>query len=1326
MTPMRFRTTGLLIVAAAIQLFTGLTMYAFPRSFEASTFEWVRPHLAFLSAGLMASGTILLLLARYRLTPWAGRLLATLSATPMILLALSATQADMVGVSVIWYTLATAVLITPWLPVGPSGRLRLGMLTLATTELILGLLMLLMPQAFPSPMFRPLHPWVPLVGAMGLAGALCLPFLAVQGKGIRQILLALVGLVFPSALVWSALQVGHWHAALTWGVWLVTLFGVLWNALTPSLTGEHAEQSVPAPDSPVQVERMLELWSWLLVLVVLAIAMIGQTESVVDPTTIRIFAAAISGYNALMHFLLPHVGRTDRRVLAHLTFLSLAFGFLLTDPGHWAFVLAAMMVIPPFLATRVRGEIVGYWMLGGMVVSVVLFASIHAWRVNHDLSYAISEIAVQVLVIVAAGILGIRSAAQQRRLVQELSRARTDLQRQVEQQALIAHIGQAIRRSLNLQETLTTTVNELGKAMQVNRCYIRLSSPNGFHSTLHQYVTPGTPPVGEEHLPYLVLGPAVARARDVIVADDVLKFPDWRDVALKSGLRAALAAPILADDRFLGAIVLHQCSGPRAWTPDEIQFLKAVAGQVGVALAHAGAHRDLEDRHTELQQVNATLSAQAEELEAQREELQAQNEELIHQSDLLTTQARQLEKALLAARSAEEAQARLSAILEATTDYVGLTNRQGEVLYLNAAARDVFGANTIGTVQLTIQQVFPAWFVRVIVRQAMHTAIREGHWIGEGSVLNASGQEVPVSLVILAHRNETGSIDFFATIARDISSQKAAEAALRESEDRFRGAFDYAPTGMGLVGADGRWTQVNPPLCEMLGYTESQFLGTTLKSMIHPEDREAAVAYTQQMIQGQIPSCQVEQRWLHQAGHVVWSQVSASIVHTREHEHYFIVHVEDISERKRVESQLLHLANYDSLTSLFNRRRFQEELERHLANAIRYRTQGALLFLDLDQFKYINDSLGHQAGDQMLRSLASLMRQMLREGDSIARLGGDEFAILLPHADAVQAEAVANKILDALRRHVEVIDGRPIGITGSMGLALFPDHGRTAEELLAFADMAMYKVKDLGRNTYALYSPDEATREQLESKLTWERRIRDALENDGFVLYQQPILNLRRGSIRRYEALLRMKGPHGEVIMPGHFLPVAERFGLIHAIDRWVVREAIHQIARQHKTTPDYCLEVNLSAKAFADPELLPLIKREIEATGINPAFLVLEITETVAGADSMAGRSWIHSVRELGCEFALDDFGSGFSSFSYLKNLPVDYLKIDGSFIRNLAESPMDQELVRAMVQVARGLGRRTIAECVENSDTLMLLRDLGVDYAQGYHIGRPTPMIG
>jgi len=555
--------------------------------------------------------------------------------------------------------------------------------------------------------------------------------------------------------------------------------------------------------------------------------------------------------------------------------------------------------------------------------------------------------------------------------------------------------------------------------------------------------------------------------------------------------------------------------------------------------------------------------------------------------------------------------------------------------------------------------------------------------------------------------------------------RKRSEAALRESERRFRSAFGMAPIGMALSGADGQWLEVNRSLAAMLGYTEAELVALDWRRTTHPEDMATSSQQARAVMSGAIPACQFEKRYVHRDGHTVWAQLSCSSIQDEQGTiAYAIIHIQDITERKLAEAQLVQLANYDTLTGLFNRRRFQEELCRELVASKRYGTSGALLFLDLDQFKYVNDSLGHMAGDDLLKSVTTLLQQRLRAADTIGRLGGDEFAILLPHTDISQARLVAEDLLKRLRSHKVAICEQLITVTASIGIALYPEHGDTAEELLAKADLAMYQVKEQGRNGCAVYRAEQSEQSQMESKLTWERRILEALEKDQFVPFFQPIMDLQTHQIVRYELLLRLMDKEGHVVLPGAFLAVAERFGLIHAVDRWVVRRAIRLTAERQKTGRPICLEVNLSGKAFSDPELLPLIRQELAGTGVTPESLILEITETAAIADTHLARQFVEELGSLGCRFAIDDFGAGFSSFSYLKHLPVDYLKIDGSFIQNLAKDPVDQHLVKTMVDLARGLGIRTIAEFVGDEQTLALLQDYGVDFAQGYYIGRPAPL--
>jgi diguanylate cyclase (GGDEF)-like protein len=433
----------------------------------------------------------------------------------------------------------------------------------------------------------------------------------------------------------------------------------------------------------------------------------------------------------------------------------------------------------------------------------------------------------------------------------------------------------------------------------------------------------------------------------------------------------------------------------------------------------------------------------------------------------------------------------------------------------------------------------------------------------------------------------------------------------------------------------------------------------------------------------------------------------------------------DVTERERIQSRLRHLADHDPLTGLLNRRRFEEELSDRVAQVARYESGGAVLLLDLDNFKYVNDSLGHRTGDAVIRSVADLLRSQMRETDVLARLGGDEFAILLPHADTEQAGAVASKLLDTVRRHRAVFRGKRLRLTTSIGVAAISDaRAQTAEELMVEADVAVYAAKEAGRDRFSVYAPTDHAEVDGYGTPAWTDRIRRAIDEERFALLAQPILSLRTDEISQYELLLRMEGPDGDLLPPHAFLPSAERSGLIREIDLWVTRQAIRMIESQRQLGRDLHLEVNLSGRTLGDPNLPRAIQEELRNVMIDPASLIFEVTETTAVLNMDEAKEFASQLTGMGCRFALDDFGAGFGSFYYLKYLPLEFLKIDGDFIADLASNVTDQAMVRAIVDLSAQLGKATIAEFVPDDKTVDILREYGVDFAQGYHVGRPQPV--
>lgn len=559
-----------------------------------------------------------------------------------------------------------------------------------------------------------------------------------------------------------------------------------------------------------------------------------------------------------------------------------------------------------------------------------------------------------------------------------------------------------------------------------------------------------------------------------------------------------------------------------------------------------------------------------------------------------------------------------------------------------------------------------------------------------------------------------------------IQTRREAESALRQSEEDFRHLFNGVSDLVFLMqvepGGVFRCVRVNRAYRNVTGLTDDQLMGKRVEEILPPAAVSHVIGkYREAMLSGESICYEEDVEW--PAGRVIVETTLTPIFDASGVCTHLLGIGRDITARRNLESSLRYLADHDPLTRLLNRRCFEEELSRCLQAADGEHGGGAVLLIDLDNFKYINDSIGHSVGDAILIQMADLLRGMLSEDNLLARLGGDEFAVFVRGADAGEAQRIAERALSQIQNRMMMVAGQPVGLSASIGIALHPSHGLTAQDLIAAADVAMYQAKEAGRNRCALYVLEDGRRGRMQEKLTWLARIRSALEQDRFLLCLQPILDFRRSQVSRYEVLLRLVGEGGEIISPGAFLEVAEQFGLIRDIDLLVIQKAIRLLEGLGSLCPDLVLEVNLSGKSITDPAFLDLIRRETAARSIDPARLIFEVTETAAVANLDDARRFLEGLKSLGCGCGLDDFGIGFSSFNYLKHLPVDYLKMDGAFIRNLAQSAVDRHLVKAMVEVAHALGKETIAEFVGDEATLRLLREMGVDYAQGYYVGKPQP---
>ena len=689
---------------------------------------------------------------------------------------------------------------------------------------------------------------------------------------------------------------------------------------------------------------------------------------------------------------------------------------------------------------------------------------------------------------------------------------------------------------------------------------------------------------------------------------------------------------------------------------------------------------------------------------------------------------------------------------------------------------------------------------------------------------------------------------------RDITERKRTEEALREAEERFRRSFHDAAIGMALVAPDGLFLRTNRSLCNMLGYREVELLGKTFQDITHPDDLDADLDQVRRMLVGEIRTYQMEKRYFHKEGQVVWALLSVSMVHDEEGEPlYFVSQIQDISERKRAEQKIraaeqryrtlveqipavtyidpvddpetslytspqieqmlgytpqewqneklwpkrlhpddrervlaadkrfeegggepfreeyrlmakddsvvwlreeavlvrdeageplywqgvfydlterkgleerLHYqAFHDYLTDLPNRQLFMDRLGQALRRTRRWHNQVAVLFMDLDGFKVVNDSLGHDVGDLLLTLVAQRLRRCLRPEDTLARFGGDEFVMLIDAVDdPAQAVQVAERITEELRRPF-IMEGRELYVIASIGISLGGARTHDADGLLREADTAMYRVKDEGGDFRVFNS---AMYERAFTRLEVENDLRRAIEQEEFVVHYQPMVDLQTGELWGMEALVRWDHPERGLLEPSEFVPVAEESGLVIPMGEQILRESCFRAKEwqeENPRIPSLVMSVNLSALQLSRLDLADTVERVLGETGLEGSCLILDVTETVYVKVLAANTAMLDRLRGLGVRFSIDDFGTGYSSLSYLKRLPADALKIDQSFVKGLGENVEDTAVVRMIIELAHTLGLEVIAEGVETEEQASLLKEIGCDFAQGYHFSKPLP---
>ncbi len=547
-------------------------------------------------------------------------------------------------------------------------------------------------------------------------------------------------------------------------------------------------------------------------------------------------------------------------------------------------------------------------------------------------------------------------------------------------------------------------------------------------------------------------------------------------------------------------------------------------------------------------------------------------------------------------------------------------------------------------------------------------------------------------------------------------------ALLREREELYRLTFNQAAVGIAHVGATGRPLRVNRKYSDITGYTEAELQRLTTVELTHPDDRAQDEALQQRLRSGELAEYSREKRYLHKNGHAVWINVTVSSLLDAAGERRYITVVEDISRRKGAEETLLRMASHDALTGLPNRLLLEDRLSHAIAHAHRTHTLVAVMFVDLDRFKNINDSLGHDAGDEVIVEIGRRIGRNLRETDTAARQGGDEFVVVLGGlAHESDACTVAQKILDTLCRPM-LLRGQEVFPTGSIGIGLYPRDGTDTSTLLKNADTAMYRAKADGGNQYAFYVHSMSM--QALDSLRMEGALRRALERDEFRLHYQPQVDIATGAVVGVEALLRWQPQLGPMVPPGDFIPIAEQTGLIVPIGDWVLATACaQQKAWRDAGLPPLTVSVNLSARQFQHRDLVELVARLVRETGCDPACLALEITETAVMENPQAAVAIFRQLNEMGVQLAIDDFGTGYSSLAYLKRFPIDSLKIDRSFVSDITRDADDAAIVHSVIALAHSMNLKVVAEGVEDARQLQFLREHGCDQMQGYYVSRPVP---
>lgn len=688
---------------------------------------------------------------------------------------------------------------------------------------------------------------------------------------------------------------------------------------------------------------------------------------------------------------------------------------------------------------------------------------------------------------------------------------------------------------------------------------------------------------------------------------------------------------------------------------------------------------------------------------------------------------------------AEDALDFITRLLQASTEYsiIGL-GLDGTILLWNEGARRLYGyepGEIVGRADVSILHV-PEDVKAGVPRRILATAVENTKWEGTLKRRRKNGELFIARVVITPRRDASGKVGGFFMISSDISKEirliedlnaelearALAETALRESEERYRIVTETATDAILSIDDQGTIIFINTAAERIFGYRVQEMLGRELALLMPgslPQLRKASLESEGATGDKRVAWEAVEFTGVHRDGRRIPLEVSFG-EYRRDGERLFTGIVRDITERKRADEKIRYLAQYDALTELPNRVLLQDRIDHALAQARRNHERVAVLFLDLDDFKHVNDSLGHHTGDQLLRMVSQRLRRCLREGDSIGRLGGDEFVICLPlPVDERHAASVAGKILEGLRASFQV-EGHELHVSASIGISLFPTDGEDADTLMRTADIAMYHAKEKGRNNYQFFTQN--LNDAAKQRLVITSHLHKALQRGEFTLDYQPQVDIKSGAIFAAEALIRWQHPDNGPILPGEFIKVAEETGLIVPLGEWALRQACRQLKRWHQAGyPDLRIAVNLSPEQFRRSGFPDMVLRVLRETGLPAAALDLEITEGVLMRQNMENIAVLGRLAGTGVQFAVDDFGTGYSNLAYLQRFPIDTIKIDRAFLNGLGRDPNNSAIVTTIIAMAKNLNLHIVAEGVETARQANFLETRGCLAAQGFYYHAP-----